>query len=313
MFQLDKITLVVPFFNEVLHLNEFLDDIQNLSHLPDEIIMVDSGSTDNSSKMITDWSHAHSWQDRIKIIQEKKSYPGRSRNVGIKAAKYEWIAFLDVGVNPEKDWLEQLVVFIQANKVPGAFGLCQFNSSSVVGKTVCALSAGIDQKHVTLPGSLFHRSVFNEIGYFDESLRSSEDVIWRIKYFDSFGKDKSLCQKALVHYHSFPDDVFSVIKKWAVYSYFYAKTKHGFKKLSLFSFCILILNLSIVFGVKVFLIVWLFYIFARGIFDPMRRSRKLCWWGNSFRSFFLAIILGPLMDYAKIIGYFLSYKKPKGT
>lgn len=313
MFQLDKITLVIPFLNESLHLNEFLDDIQNLSRLPGEIIMVDSGSTDNSSEIITEWSHANSWQDRITIIHEKKSYPGRSRNIGVKAATFDWIAFLDVGVNPEKDWLEQLIIFIQDKKIPGAFGLCQFNSNSVVGKTVCALSYGVNQKYVALPGSLFHRSVFNDVGYFDESLRASEDIIWRVKYFENYGKDTSICKRALVHYHSFPDNVFSVIKKWAVYSSFYAKTKHGFTRLSIFSFFILILNFSILFGVKAFLIVWLLYIFVRGVLDPIRRSRKLCWWGNSFQSFFLAIILGPLMDYAKIIGYFLSYKKPKGT
>ena len=301
----DKISLVVPLLNESAQLKELLDHIKNLSRLPDEIILVDSGSTDSSSEIIAEWISENSWQERIKVIHEEKSYPGKSRNVGVKAAKFDWIAFLDVGVNPDKDWLEQLAKFVDEKKVFGTFGLCQFNSNSIVGKATCALSYGVDQKHIALPGSLFNRAVFKDIGYFDESLRASEDVIWRIKYFETYGRDTSICQAALVHYHSFPNKFFHVLEKWAVYDYFYAKTKHGVKMLSLISFCILIVNLSIFFGIKIFLIVWLLYIIARGIADPIRRSRKLFWFGHSFKSFLLAIPLSVCIDYAKICGFML--------
>lgn len=87
-----KISVIIPVFNSEQTINKCLNSLFNQTLKEIEIIFIDDGSTDNSSKILFDYASKY---DFIKIISQKNQGPGIARNKGIKKAKGEYIAFLD--------------------------------------------------------------------------------------------------------------------------------------------------------------------------------------------------------------------------
>ena len=91
MFELVKISVIIPVYNEEDYLNECLDSIVNQSLEDIEIICVDDSSTDNSLNILKSYES----DNRIKIISKEHSGLGASRNVALDIAQGEYIVFLD--------------------------------------------------------------------------------------------------------------------------------------------------------------------------------------------------------------------------
>lgn len=87
-----KVSLIVPVYNAEEYLKISLNCLINQTLKDIEIICVDDGSTDNSLKILEEYSKKDS---RIKFITQKNSGPGVARNNGIKIAKGEYLAFPD--------------------------------------------------------------------------------------------------------------------------------------------------------------------------------------------------------------------------
>ncbi len=86
------ISVIVPIFNAESSLPRCLDSIVSQSFKDLEIILVDDGSTDGS-RCICD---AYSAQDsRIKVIHKQNGGVSEARNVGLRAAKGEFVQFVD--------------------------------------------------------------------------------------------------------------------------------------------------------------------------------------------------------------------------
>ena len=93
-----KVSVILPIYNQEKYLNKALKSLQAQTLKDIEIICVNDGSTDASLKILNDFREKDS---RIKIITQQNQGPGAARNNGLKAAKGEYIAFLD----PD-DWFE---------------------------------------------------------------------------------------------------------------------------------------------------------------------------------------------------------------
>lgn len=93
-----KISVIVPVYNVEEYLTQCLDSILGQSYHDLEIILVDDGSTDMSSKICLAFEAKDS---RIKFIQQINGGVSVARNTGIEAATGEYITFVD-----SDDWLE---------------------------------------------------------------------------------------------------------------------------------------------------------------------------------------------------------------
>ncbi len=92
-----KISVIIPIYNRANTLERCLKSVVNQSYPPNEIIVVDDGSTDNSTQII------RQFDKKIKIVKLKKNYGAqKARNEGIRNAKNDWIAFID----SDDEWLE---------------------------------------------------------------------------------------------------------------------------------------------------------------------------------------------------------------
>lgn len=90
--------MIIPIYNKEDYLERAIDSIINQNYKNLEIILVDDGSTDNSLKIIREYSNMDS---RIKVITQKNSGVSKARNKGLEIAKGEYVNFIDTD-----DWLD---------------------------------------------------------------------------------------------------------------------------------------------------------------------------------------------------------------
>jgi len=176
-----NITAIIPTYNRYRLLKRAISSIYTQTYLPKEIIVVDDGSTDNTQQITKDFP------DIIYIYQENRGVSS-ARNVGINAAKCEWIAFLDSDDEWNEKKLEKQVRFHENN--PDI--LMSYTAEAWVrdGKTV-----KIPKKYRKIGKDIFlenlsycniapssvvlHKKLFESVGLFDDSLRVCEDYdLW---------------------------------------------------------------------------------------------------------------------------------------
>jgi glycosyltransferase involved in cell wall biosynthesis len=84
-----KITAVIPTYNLADYIRRAVDSVLTQTRQADEIIVVDDGSTDQTSEIL------ETYEDRIRYIRQDNAGASAARNTGIQAASGDWIAFLD--------------------------------------------------------------------------------------------------------------------------------------------------------------------------------------------------------------------------
>jgi glycosyltransferase involved in cell wall biosynthesis len=87
------VSVVIPVYNGAEYLRTALESALEQSYEPLEIIVVDDGSTDQSPQIID------SYEGRVLAFRQANCGVARARNVGIRAARGDWVAFLD-----QDDW-----------------------------------------------------------------------------------------------------------------------------------------------------------------------------------------------------------------
>jgi len=103
-----KFSVVVPLYNKEKEIVDTLNSILNQTYKPDEVIVVDDGSTDKSVKVIE-----KNFKNKVKIIKQKNCGVSCARNRGIKEAKNEFVCFLDADDLWEETFLEEIAKLIQ--------------------------------------------------------------------------------------------------------------------------------------------------------------------------------------------------------
>ena len=86
-----KFSVVIPLYNKEKEIADTLNSVLNQSYKADEIIVVDDGSTDNSAKIVENFTKFK----EIKLIRQNNMGVSAARNRGIEEAKNEYICFID--------------------------------------------------------------------------------------------------------------------------------------------------------------------------------------------------------------------------
>ena len=101
------VSIVIPTYNHSIYLKRALESIINQTYENWEVIVIDNHSTDNTLEVVANFKN-----NRIKYLKvHNKGIIAISRNIGIKSANGEWIAFLD-----SDDWWtrDKLEICIQS-------------------------------------------------------------------------------------------------------------------------------------------------------------------------------------------------------
>ncbi len=100
------VSVVIPAFNAARLIGAAIASAQAQSQPPDEIIVIDDCSTDDTGGVVREMMAS---DDRIALLRTpRNSGPGAARNLGLTRAGGDWIALLDADDAFDRDRLEQL-------------------------------------------------------------------------------------------------------------------------------------------------------------------------------------------------------------
>ncbi|HAU99155.1 MAG: hypothetical protein UX04_C0001G0149 [Microgenomates group bacterium GW2011_GWF2_45_18] len=181
---MEDITVVVTVLNEEKSISALLDGLDAQTCSSFQVVIVDGGSTDNTVKILNAF-YPRSFS--LTVLQQKGNR-SIGRNAGVKKARTTWIAFTDAGCVPRKNWLEKLLGASHREKtriVAGYYSAIHTKTWHPIASRFMLVSpdnlSAFTRKHHPdrfLPATrsmLIERSVFLQLGMFDESANTSED------------------------------------------------------------------------------------------------------------------------------------------
>lgn len=90
------LTIVIPVFNRAELIKEAVDSVARQTYRPLQLIVVDDGSTDGTLERVLDWQAKRASEGfEIDLIRQANLGAPAARNAGLKAAKGDYVAFLD--------------------------------------------------------------------------------------------------------------------------------------------------------------------------------------------------------------------------
>lgn len=100
-----KFSIIIPVYNVAPYLRECLDSVLAQTYTDWEAICVDDGSTDGSGAILDEYAEK---DKRVKVIHQKNQGVAKAREVGLAAAKGEYIGWVDSDDTIEPEHFEKL-------------------------------------------------------------------------------------------------------------------------------------------------------------------------------------------------------------
>lgn len=109
----ESISVVVAVYNIEDYICECVDSIINQTIQPEEIILVDDGSTDRSSALCDEYAEKNT---NIRVIHQKNAGLSAARNTGIEHAQGVWVYFIDGDDILAPDVIESFLAVLTAHE-----------------------------------------------------------------------------------------------------------------------------------------------------------------------------------------------------
>jgi glycosyltransferase involved in cell wall biosynthesis len=223
------ISVVIPVRDEEQSICMLLDSLLAQTRQPDEVVIVDGGSKDGTTRII------ESYIDRgfpIRLIATDHAYPGEARNLGVHHARHDIVAFTDAGIRLDPRWLEKLSEPLkQDSSVDVVYGTYEpvLNSFFTECAALTYVPAPANRNGCLIRGpslasSLMRKSVWEAAGGFPP-FRASEDLIF-MEVVEQKGFKIAYAPEAVV-YWQMPPGWNGTFRRFAVYSYHNLVAKRG--------------------------------------------------------------------------------------
>jgi len=191
MEQPSKVSVIIPCYNEEKTIGLLLDSLLNQTYPQDqlEVVIADGMSEDNTRDEITRFAEEnHGLQIRV-VDNLKRTIPS-GLNVAIRSSRGEFIVRLDAHSVPHPEYVARSVLDLEQHLGDNVGGVWQIapGSAGWVAESIAAAAShrlGVgDAKYRyadtageadTVPFGAFRRSLFDQLGGFDESLLTNED------------------------------------------------------------------------------------------------------------------------------------------
>jgi len=180
-----RISVVVSSLNGGATIRDTLTGLEQLDYPDYEVILVNDGSTDATPVIASEYE--------VRLITTKNQGLSAGRNVGIRAATGEIVAFIDDDAYPEIHWLRFLALALMEGKAVGVGGpnLPPPNDgwradavANAPGGPNPVLISDTIAEHIPGCNMAFWKDALEAIGGFDPRFRSAGDdvdVCWRLR------------------------------------------------------------------------------------------------------------------------------------
>ena len=166
-----------------------LESLLDQTQLPDEVVICDGGSTDDTREVLAEYA---AWLP-LKIIEAPGANISEGRNRAIFAAAGPIIAVTDAGVMLGPDWLAALTEPLRSGRAPVVSGWFETDPYTdfevVLGATILPARQDIDPQ-TFLPSSrsvAFLKSAWEEVAGYPEWLDYCEDLIFDLDLRERYG------------------------------------------------------------------------------------------------------------------------------
>ena len=183
MKNLPKVSVIIPCYNRDHYISETIQSVLSQSYQNIELIVVDDGCTDGSRAILEGYGSKITLFEHPERVNKGQS---AAINVGLNAATGEYIAILDSDDLFLPTKIEKQVLFLESNCEIGLV-YCNGHSVNATGEKI-GIFYGSDHVEESSPArllmdcyfllpnnSLVRKSLYDEVGGFDESLRSAQD------------------------------------------------------------------------------------------------------------------------------------------
>jgi GT2 family glycosyltransferase len=167
------ISIIIPTYNGERFIREAIESVLAQDYPALEIIVVDDGSVDGTQQLIDSLS-----ADIRYYRQAQNRGPAAARNVGIRDAAGEFIAFLDVDDCWPEGNLKLLLEEITSGAEHVVYGHAQMMRFNPDSKEYECVGGPEESFPYYIGSGLYRRTAFETVGLFDEELRFGEDTDW---------------------------------------------------------------------------------------------------------------------------------------
>ncbi|MDP4039054.1 MAG: glycosyltransferase family 2 protein [Candidatus Pacearchaeota archaeon] len=207
----EPVSIVIPCYNAEKTIGQAIESLLRLNYPREmiEIIVVDDKSTDDSVRIVEEYTGKHS---NIKLIKMDKNSGGAAEptNLGVLNAKYNYVSVTDDDSSPEPDALIKMIGFLQDDEKVAAVtcAVMARNSRTFMQKlqnveyTIISWSRKlldcVDSVYVTPgPFALYRKKNLIEVGLFDsKNMTQDIEIVWRLLFH---GYKARMCLAARVY------------------------------------------------------------------------------------------------------------------
>lgn len=189
------VSVIIPTHNRCHLLARAIKSVLRQNFLDFELVIVDDCSTDETRKIVNQFN-----DDRIKFfLMEKQGGGSAARNLGIKYAQGNYVAFLD---DDDEWYAEKLIYQVQLMNLNHDIGLVytgfvyiDSHTNQPVNKFIPAMKGHLNDRLLkancigTTSTVMIRKECFETVGFFNESLKSCQDWDMWIRISENYKVD----------------------------------------------------------------------------------------------------------------------------
>ena len=181
------VSIIMPVWNRQELVVEAIRSVQAQTFQDWELVITDDGSTDKSVKVITELQKS---DKRIVLSQPGHAGVCKARNNSLELSNGKWIAFLDSDNTWTPDYLQTMVASMNDKKSSAAYSAIKMENNGQIRYRTTQPNAELLTigNYIDLNALVVSRSILDETGSFDESLRRmvDYDLVCRISKKTAF-------------------------------------------------------------------------------------------------------------------------------
>ena len=262
------VSIICPTYNEEPFIEACIQSVlaQDLPCEQWELLLVDGGSTDQTRTLIVTYLKRHT---NIRLLDNPHRTVPYAMNIGIRAAQGEYVCRIDAHAAFPTNYISTILRY--TNDLPnvanvGTACITMPRNDSDKARAIAAVLShkfGVGNSSFrigvnkvtevdTVPFGFFRRTVFDQVGLYDERLTRNQDIELNKRITQSGGKIYLIPDITCTYYAR---DTFSTLAqnnfangKWNILTVYYTKT---FRSLGLRHFIPLLFVLSLFTGISI--------------------------------------------------------------